>query len=398
MLRIFHPGDYGAVQRRSAQALLRQDGSVSLNSHRTNIRVLHVIGSLGIGGTEKTMQLLATGMDRGRYSCFVFSHADGERRALVESQGVKVFVGGDLFACLRKVAPHVIHVHRAGWTDRTFMRPIVRYKGGQALPVVVETNVFGRYDASDDRRAIDMHLFVSRFCLERYCRDNAIAAPAGRHDVLYNPVDVEAFRNCGLDESEARRQGHVVGRVSRPDPGKWSPLGWRFVPRVAQEFPDFRYRVVGIIDQARDYFRQSGVMGSVEIVPPLLRDQELAAFLDSVDVFAHANDTGESFGMTIAEAMAAGLPVVTHRCPGNRDNAQTDLVEHGETGLVAEDEESYTEHILHLLKDRELARRLGRKGREKAAREFATPVVTKKLAAIYEALLAARGAARPAAP
>lgn len=392
MLRIFRSGDYGAMQRRSAQALLRQDGSVSLNSHRTNIRVLHVIGSLGIGGTEKTMQLLATGMDRGRYSCFVFSHEDGERRGLVESQGVKVFVGGDLFACLGKIAPHVIHVHRAGWTDRKFMRSIVRYKAGQALPLVVETNVFGRYDASDDRQAIDMHLFVSRFCLERYLRDNAIAAPAGRHDVLYNPVDVSAFRECGTDKDPAGGRGPVVGRVSRPDPGKWSPLGWRFVPRVAQEFPDFRYRVIGVIDEALDHFRQSGVMGNVEIVPPLLRDQELAAFFDSVDVFAHANDTGESFGMTIAEAMAAGLPVVTHRCPGSRDNAQTELVEHGETGFVAEDEQSYAEHIIHLLKDRGLARRMGQKGRAKAAREFATPVVTQKLAAIYEALLAPKAA------
>ena len=73
----------------------------------------------------------------------------------------------------------------------------------------------------------------------------------------------------------------------------------------------------------------------MEFLPPVGTDAELAAFYGSLDALAHANDTGESFGLVIAEAMACGLPVVTHPCPGERDNAQLDLVQDGVTGFVA---------------------------------------------------------------
>jgi glycosyltransferase involved in cell wall biosynthesis len=59
-----------------------------------------------------------------------------------------------------------------------------------------------------------------------------------------------------------------------------------------------------------------------------LRD-DVAEVLQAADVFVHPAVWGEAFGLTIAEAMAAGLPVVASRVGGIPE-----LVTHGETGLL----------------------------------------------------------------
>jgi len=106
---------------------------------------------------------------------------------------------------------------------------------------------------------------------------------------------------------------------------------------------------------------------------------------------AHANDTGESFGLVIAEAMACGLPVVTHPCEGLKDNAQLELVDQGVTGLIATSAEEYAGAVKFLFTHPEKARRMGQAGQEKAARLFRAQTVTKQLENIYLDLLKEKG-------
>ncbi len=70
-------------------------------------------------------------------------------------------------------------------------------------------------------------------------------------------------------------------------------------------------------------------------------DAELFAFRTRFRSWPTATDTGESFGLVIAEAYGRCLPVVTHPAAGLRDNAQCELVVHGRTGFVATSVEEY---------------------------------------------------------
>lgn len=349
------------------------------------VRVLHVVGSLGLGGTEKTMQLLVAHMDRSRYAPAVHSPADGPRGAQLRALGVPTHIGGDLLAVLRRVRPTIVHIHRAGWPEPHTLRTL-RLAG---VPVVVETNVFGRHDPSPAAGIIDHTLFVSRFCLDRFARDTGIPADPRRYSVLYNPVDTDLLAAASPAGRDFRLP--TAARISRPDPGKWSRLALDFVPAVVRAVPDFRYHIVGAIPEARHFAREHGLEDHMIFHDALATDEDIAAFLGPASLLAHANDTGESFGMVIAEAMACGLPVVTHPCPGSRDNAQLELVEHGVTGLVARDAGEYAEAVVFLLTHPAEARAMGRAGRDKAAALYRAQTVAARLETVYQEIITRKG-------
>uniref|UniRef100_B8DS92 Glycosyl transferase group 1 n=1 Tax=Nitratidesulfovibrio vulgaris (strain DSM 19637 / Miyazaki F) TaxID=883 RepID=B8DS92_NITV9 len=363
-------------------------------------RVLHVVSSLGLGGTEKVMQLLLTRLDRSRFQRAVWSPADGPRAAPLREAGVTTFIGGDLGSVAARFLPHIVHVHRAGWPQPELLRPLrMAFRQAPAaarspdanadapprrLPAIVETNVFGRHDPSPSGQLIDVTLFVSHFCAQRFARVQGIAAVPPRWRVLYNPVDTALFARLTPPPAERDYTRPVLGRLSRPDPGKWSPLALHILPVLRREMPHFRYDVVGGTPDAERYVREHGLSDNVRFLPPLRDDAELAGFFNELSLLAHANDTGESFGLAIAEAMAAGLPVVTHPCPGLRDNAQLELVEHGVTGLVAETADDYAGAVLHLLRHPGAARRMGEAGRRKAAALFDADMQARALEALYD--------------
>lgn len=352
-------------------------------------RVLHVAKSLGLGGTEKVLQILTTGLDRSKFQPVVFAVADGPRREIIQAAGVEVRVGPDLYSILNEVSPALIHIHRGGWPEPTLMRPVKLYQAdrkrrGLPAAAVVETNVFGRRDETPAADLFDTHLFVSGFCLHRYGRVYGVDVSTPRHQVLYNPVDTDFYEA----NTPAPPFGKpIFGRISRADPGKWSPLALECLQHLAPQMPDYRYRIVGAIPEAERMVAGHGLQNRVEFLPPLTSERELADYYGSITCLAHANDTGESFGLVIAEAMAAGLPVVTHPCPGLRDNAQLELVDHGRTGLVAETAQEFGQALAWLLSNPDQARQMGQRGREKARELYRKQTVVQRLMTIYDRLL-----------
>jgi len=353
------------------------------------IRVVHAVKTLGLGGTEKVMQLLAANLDRDRFDVAVHSPEDGPRALQLREAGLTTFVGQPLDRALAAFQPQVVHVHRAGWPEPEFLRPVRDYLAAQPKTVVVETNVFGRHDPSPSGQVIDCHLFVSQFCADRFARLTGIPARWPDYGVLYNPVDTDFFARA-LPNGPAP-VGQVLGRISRADPGKWSRLALDILPLLSRSVPDFRCRIIGGIPEAEDFVRQHGLEARVEFLPPVFTDAELATFYGGLAVLAHANDTGESFGLVIAEAMACGLPVVTHPAAGDRDNAQLELVDHGSTGLVAETPEQYAQAVAWLFAHPTEAGIMGRNGRDKAQRLYRAQDVAAKLGGLYLDWLARKG-------
>ncbi len=356
-------------------------------------KALHVVSSLGLGGTEKTMQLFVSHLDNERFFPAVWSPQPGPRGDMLRERGIPVIVNESLEDAASRFAPDIVHVHRAGWPQPELLRPLrAAFRTDPSgrkdrLPRIVETNVFGRHDPSPSGALIDVTLFVSHFCARRLREAEGRVIEPPRHQVLYNPVDTDAIAKLTPAPAQRDYSRPVFGRISRADPGKWSSIVLEALPLVRAAFPDFSFLVVGGTDEARSFVRAHNLESQVRFLPPLLTDSELAAFFNQLSFLTHANKTGESFGLVIAEGMAAGLPVITHPCPDWKDNAQTELVVHGQTGLIADTPQSYAASIIRLLQSPETCRALGAAGRSRAQALFRAQDIASRLGEIYLEIL-----------
>ncbi|MGL5861119.1 MAG: glycosyltransferase, partial [Phycicoccus sp.] len=119
--------------------------------------------------------------------------------------------------------------------------------------------------------------------------------------------------------------------------------------------------------------------------PPVLLGQRTGAALADayamLDVFVHPGPR-ETFGQTLQEAAASGLPVVAPARGG-----PVDLVEHGRTGLLFDPEQlgELGDCVSVLVGDRGLRERMGAAGRG-AVSGRTWPVVVDQLVGHYRAV------------
>lgn len=92
----------------------------------------------------------------------------------------------------------------------------------------------------------------------------------------------------------------------------------------------------------------------------------------------------ESFGISIVEGMACGLPVV-----GTKVGGMLETILNGETGLLVEPErpDLLAEAVVSLLNDPEKADRMGGKGRARAVKHFSWRARAERLLSAYRMVL-----------
>lgn len=188
---------------------------------------------------------------------------------------------------------------------------------------------------------------------------------------------------------EGRRTILFVGRYNESRKGLKYLL--RALDLVRQEFPDVHLLVVGPGQPWRfDRLIERYALDNVTFVGAVSQE-ELPSYYASCSVFCAPSTGRESFGIVLLEAMASGKPVVATNIPG-----YTAVVRHRVEGLLVErkNPEALAMSLVHVLADRQLARRLAQAGRRRAE-EFAWPVVAKRVLAVYERALAENRGARP---
>ena len=338
------------------------------------IRVLKACNQLGIGGTEKTIQIFSKYLDRSRFEVFVCGlRLGGSRVSEFERLGVTVIVEPpDLDRLCRDLKIDVYHVYRAG--DHEPGTLPLKHRG---WPKIVETNVFDAVDPLGNPQ-IDAHVFFSTWCRDDYLGKYG-RFHGKRYEVLYGPVDFVEF-------PLARREfTWTIGRCSRADDQKWHPVCVDSLPKVWRHAPQMRCRFRGVTPGVRAHLLRLGIEDRVECSEPMLG---VADFYRGLDVYIHGARVGEGYGVVLAEAMASGLPVVTIATPQRKKcNAQAEVVEHNQTGFVVRYAWQYADAVIELLQDETLRRRFGEQGYEKAREQFEASKLTRKLEQLYTDLL-----------
>jgi len=226
--------------------------------------------------------------------------------------------------------------------------------------------------------------------------------PAGRGQVVYNPIDIEAFGQT--DHSAALRaelrladQDWVISNVGRLDWWKGHEDFLQAMAEVVRSQPNVKALIVGAADsdpQNQAYCRRLqqlvidlGLSGHV-IFTGFRTD--IPRIMAASDVVVHSSSEPEPFGRVVVEAMAAGRPVVATAAGG-----VLDIIEDQVTGLLVPPKNAtlMAKAIQQLLQNREQARIMGECARQQTSRRFSVKQHVTAVQQIYQrVLIAARQA------
>jgi len=232
-----------------------------------------------------------------------------------------------------------------------------------------------------------------------YCISEATAGVFRRRDraqkveVLYNPVDVQAFQTAPRSESLRATLGagpgqFLIGTVGRIHPRKDLETFIRAAARVGAEVPEARFVIVGSAEASveRAYLeRLRGLVRTLGLDERLTfagARRDIPAVMRALDLFV-LSSRHEGFGRVVAEAMAAARPIVV-----TDEGALPELVSSGRYGLCARpaDADDFSRQILRLLADRGAAANLGLAAAAAAAR-FDAQTVAARVETVYRRLI-----------
>jgi len=114
----------------------------------------------------------------------------------------------------------------------------------------------------------------------------------------------------------------------------------------------------------------------------IVAEREVNTFQAASDVIVQKS-IREGFGLTVAEAMWKGTPVVGGDCGGIRLQ-----IRDGETGFLVSNPEDCAAKVVSLLEDHDLARKIGEAGRESVRHNFLIPRLLRDHLSLYASLVA----------
>jgi phosphatidylinositol alpha-mannosyltransferase len=290
-------------------------------------------------------------------------------------------------AVLDRFAPDVVHVHEpltpstSMWATLESRAPLVAtFHSGASRSRLFDLAAPGLRRVA---RRIAVRIAVSE-AAAAFVRERI----GGSFEIVPNGVDVARFAAAVPADLGDGTKLLFVGRL---DERKGFPTAVAAFAELAVDRPGLRLVVVG---DGPDRDAADGL-------PPDVRDR--ITFLGSVpnrdlppihaacDLFLGASVGGESFGIVLVEALAAGLPVVASDIPG-----YDEVVRDGLDGLLVppRDPGALAAAVARVLDDPALSASLASAGRDRA-RSFDWGVVTGRIEALYARAAEARPRSLP---
>ena len=124
-----------------------------------------------------------------------------------------------------------------------------------------------------------------------------------------NGVDVDALASAPLLDGYPRPGKTVLFLGRYDEPRKGMAVLLDALPKVVERFADVQLLVVGRGDEDQLRSQAGELVENIRFLG-LVDDAAKASAMRSADVYCAPNTGGESFGIVLVEAMAAGTPVV----------------------------------------------------------------------------------------
>ena len=278
-------------------------------------------------------------------------------------------------AVLDSFGPDVVHVHEPLSPSTSMWATLV-----SPVPVVATFHSGASRSKLFDLAAPALRRVARRLAVRIAVSEAAASFAAdrigGTFEIVPNGVDVARFADAVAADLGSGTKLLFVGRL---DERKGFPTAVAAFEALASDRPELGLVVVG----------DGPDRGAADGLAPALRER--VSFLGSVpnrdlppiyaacDLYLGASVGGESFGIVLVEAMAAGLPVIASDIAG-----YDEVVRDGVDGLLvpARDGAALAAAAARVLDDPALAARLGEAGRARAG-SFDWAIVAGRLEELY---------------
>jgi glycosyltransferase involved in cell wall biosynthesis len=308
-------------------------------------RVVHVVLSLGPGGTERLVIEICKRLPAVESAVCCLDEAGAwadelqsrsiDVVALKRQPGFHPSLGYRIAAVARRHRASVLHCHHYSPFVYGQIAALVR----PAMRVVFTEH--GRLtDAGPSRRRRIVNPVLGRLTPDIYAVSAALRLhmlaegfPADRVSVIHNGIDPGSVPTA-IDREQARRaleipsDAFVVGTVARFDPVKdLATLVDAFLD-LRRALPRAMLVLIGDGAERAALEQRVRAAGAERAVHFTGYRGDVRALLPALDVYANSSVT-EGISLTILEAMAAALPVVATRVGGNPE-----VVIDGHTGAL----------------------------------------------------------------
>lgn len=328
------------------------------------MKIVLLIRSLNLGGTERQTALLARGLGaRGHDVVVAVLYAAGtplEREAA--AAGARILALGkksrwdvlgflpSLIARLRAERPDALHAFLPTANILAVLaRPFLR--GARVVLGVRASNMdLGRYDALS-RFSYWLEGKLARFADRAIAnseagRDMALARgfPAGTLAVIPNGIDGERFRpDSALRRATRAAWGiaedtPLIGVVARLDPMKGHHIFLEAAQRMRDKRPGLRFVCVGSGPEEIQLKQTAQGLGLDAALLFMPERPDAEAALNALDLVVLPSLFGEGFPNVLGEAMACGVPCVASDVGAAREilGDEGAVVKHGDAGALAQ--------------------------------------------------------------
>jgi glycosyltransferase involved in cell wall biosynthesis len=362
-------------------------------------RVLHIIPTLGVGGTERQLVKLLLRMDRRRTHhtvCFYTRtatlegalHAAGIRTVFFDKFAMRPWTFfARLRATVREARPDLVHT----WLySGNFWGRLAALSCGVRRLVASDRGMTGRAPWAVRLYERLLAPFTVRLVNSRAAAVSLVEAyglPPDRVRVIRNAVDevpppspaaAAAVRaSLGLPVSQV-----IVLLVARQSAEKNHAMFFRAARRVGSVRGDVTFVAAGHLVEPkamRRLLEESGASPHVRVVG---EQEDIPRWLAAADVFCLTSDR-EGLPNALLEAMAAGLPVVC-----TRFESAAEVVSDDRLGVLVprDDDEAMAAALLALLADGERRHAMGQAARAHVAAAYGWDRLVREMDALYAAV------------
>lgn len=369
------------------------------------IHVLHLIYSLATGGAEKVVENYAKFHDRAFFEPVVCSLTSGgfiaerikisgtEVIMLNKRKGFDIIILPRLIKVIRSRKIRIVHLHNFSanfWG--TIAAVLCR------VPVIFRTehNVVIKEESLLKKIKYLINYTLGYFQKKIISVSEKVKFSHIENDFLfpnkyitvYNGIDPGVFeqnqvgRNI-FGEFNINESYSVVLKIASLTIQKGHEYFLKAAKLVLNRYSEVVFMIVGDGPRRHEVECFTDELGIKKNIIFTGVREDIPALLGLSDIFV-LSSLWEGFPITILEAMAASKPIVATDVGGN-----SEAIIDGITGFLVppKDEKSLAESILYLLRNKNIAKEMGEKGRDRFEREFSAKIMVKKTEILYESFL-----------